>query len=76
MIRDPTLDRANLIPIQHPRIARLYAGCIYQHPQILVCLSDHISTVARDHKTVFPGALLQGVSTSNHGKQLREALEA
>ena len=68
MVRDLAGDRADLILIQHPCISRLYAGCIYQHPQILVCLSDYISTIARDHKIVFPGALLQGVSTSNHGE--------
>jgi hypothetical protein len=55
---------------QDPRIEELFVDCVHQYPQILVCVSDHLSTVARNDKIIFPGALLSSVSTSDHGKQV------
>ena len=76
VVRESDVDGAELIAFQDPRIAGLYIECIHPHPQILVCVSDHLPTVACNNETVLPGTLLQGVSTSDHGKQMRTALAA
>lgn len=59
-----------LIVFQDPRVEELFVDCIYQYPQILVCVSDHLSTIARNNKIVVSSALLPSVSTSDHGKQV------
>jgi hypothetical protein len=67
---NPKVLGAELILFQNPRIAEIFVDCIYQYPQILVCVSDYLPTVTRNDKIIFPGTLLSSVSTSDHGKQV------
>lgn len=72
---EPKADGAELILVQNPRITELFVDCIHQHPQILVCVSDYISVVARNNKIIFSGTLLPSVPASDYGKQMHQELK-